>query len=145
MTLKTTSGLLLLIAALMAGAELPPGVPKGSVEIAPGSYQYTDKDKKVWLYRKTPFGLQRSLADEKEGTQPSPAESPAHAKTPFGPAGGAGPTVRAIEDGDSIRFERPTPFGASKWTTKKSELTADERKIWEAQQAAGRQSGATKQ
>ena len=39
--------------------------------------------------------------------------------------------IIAKEDGDTIRFERPGPFGTYKWQKKKSELADDERAAWE--------------
>jgi hypothetical protein len=111
-------------AALLAAADAPAKkvdppptpvkllqVPAGAVEIRPGSYRFVDSDGKAWVYRKTPFGVVRA------------AESQT-----------AAPTT-AKEDGDTIRFERPTPFGVDKWQKKKSELNSNERAIWEAQQA----------
>jgi len=37
--------------------------------------------------------------------------------------------VTAVEDGDSYKFERNTPFGPARWKRKKGELTADEQEI----------------
>jgi hypothetical protein len=48
--------------------------------------------------------------------------------------------------GDSVQFQRPTPFGPQKWVRKKSELTDDEKaalalgtKPADAAKAAGKQ------
>lgn len=60
-------------------------------------------------YRQTPFGVVKASED----ARPAP------------PA----PDVRVIDQGDSYKFERSTPFGLSKWTRKKSELTRDEQEI----------------
>ena len=86
-------------------------VPAGAAEIRPGTFRFVDSDGKAWLYRKTPFGVVR-----KADSQPAA-------------------TTTASEDGDTIRFERHTPFGIDKWQKKKSELNATERAIWESQQA----------
>ena len=115
----------LFAAALLAAADAPAKkvdppptpvkllqVPAGATEIRPGIYRFVDTDGKAWLYRKTPFGVVRT-ADSQQAA-----------------------TTTAIEDGDTIRFERPTPFGVDKWQKKKSELTAAERAIWESQQAS---------
>ena len=48
----------------------------------------------------------------------------------------AGEALRGKEIGDSIRFERPSPFGVYRWTKKKADLTMEERKLWEDQQNA---------
>jgi hypothetical protein len=95
-------------------------LPAGATMVEPGTYTYTDAQGKKWIYRKTPFGLSR--AEDK----PAPADAvPA-------PPPGAGMT--ATEDGDSVRFERPSPFGVYKWQKKKSDLTDDERAAWEHSQ-----------
>lgn len=102
------------------------GIPKDAVEIEPGFYNWTDKDGKVWTYRPTPFGVRRW-----------PAESEATYTKP----GAAGEHTTAVEQGDSIRFERSTPFGKRTWVRKKTELNDTEKALWASQQknsAAGR-------
>src|SRR5262245_38354163 len=79
-------------------------LPKGAVEISAGVYKFTDSSGKTWIYRKTPFGLSKSPET---------------------------PDVNAFEDGENVRFERLTPFGVSKWTRKKTELTKEEQEIWD--------------
>jgi len=44
--------------------------------------------------------------------------------------------ILATEDGDTIRFERPSPFGPYRWQRKKSELSESERAIWNRQRSA---------
>ena len=90
-------------------------LPAGARQIEPGTYTYTDAQGKKWIYRQTPFGLAR--AEDK------PAERPA---TPV-----TGPTTTATEDGDTVRFERPGPFGTYRWQKKKTDLDEDERAAWE--------------
>jgi hypothetical protein len=92
-------------------------VPQDAVETSPGLYRWTDKDGKVWMYRRSPFGVSRF-----------PAE-PGYAKPDSGKE-----QVTAVEQGDSIRFERTTPFGKRTWVRKKDELTETEKTIWERQQ-----------
>ena len=43
----------------------------------------------------------------------------------------SGDGITAKEDGDTIRFERPGPFGTYRWQKKKSELADDEKAAWE--------------
>jgi hypothetical protein len=135
--------------ALILSAQTTAGIPEGSTEVKPGTYRFVDKDKKVWIYRKTPFGLQKS--EEKPAADgdltrkpdvpaaPSQQHDPDRTATPFGeskaPAAGL-PATKVTEVGDSLRFERPSPFGVYRWTRKKTELTADEKKLWDAQQTA---------
>src|SRR5580700_7395095 len=39
------------------------GIPKDAAETTPGFYRWTDKDGKVWTYRRTPFGVTRWPAE----------------------------------------------------------------------------------
>jgi hypothetical protein len=103
-----------------ARAIQPVEIPKGAVETVPGTYRFTDAQGKKWLYRKTPFGVAR-WEDIPAAQQPA---QPAQQAEPYS-------DVRAFEDGESIHFERPGPFGAYKWTAKKSELNEMERKVWD--------------
>ena len=50
------------------------------------------------------------------------------------PAADAGNT-KAIDKGDTVRFERPGPFGTMAYEKKKAELTDDEKHILETQNA----------
>lgn len=97
-------------------------VPKDAIEIEPGFYRWTDKDGKVWKYRRTPFGVKRWPAEPVDAERIAPDK-----RTPAegGPA--------AVEEGDSIRFEQNTPFGKKTWVRKKTELNESEQKIWDLQ------------
>jgi len=92
-------------------------VPPDAKEIAPYTYSYTDPKGKKWLYYLTPFGL------TKVEDRPVSADS----------AGPAKPVdlATAVEDGDIVRFERPTPFGPYRWQKKNSELSLAEQEILE--------------
>ena len=91
-------------------------IPKDAVPNSDGlSYAYTDKDGKKWVYARTPFGIMRFPASDV-------------------PAGGPDPsTTKAVDKGDTVRFERPSPFGPMIWEKKKSDLTDDERHVLDAQ------------
>lgn len=104
--------------ARAAAAAKAPGVPAGAVETAPGVYRFTDHDGKTWIYRKTPFGVTR--AEEKADTPDKNDKSLQD--------------IKATEDGDTIRFERPSPFGSIHWQRKKTELNETEKAVWERQQ-----------
>lgn len=101
-----------------ASPEPPPPatvVPKEAQQIEPYTWRYTDRQGQNWIYRKTPFGLVRF---------PEPPAGPKPAEViPEG--------MTAAEEGDSIRFERRTPFGMHRWTRKKTELTSLEQQVWE--------------
>jgi hypothetical protein len=96
-------------------------LPAGAKKIEPGTYTFTDAQGKKWIYRQTPFGL--SKAEDKPA--PEAAAPP------------AGAVTTATEDGDTIRFERPGPFGVYHWQKKKTDLTDDEKAAWEQSKAKG--------
>lgn len=81
-------------------------IPAGAVEVEPNLYKHTDKAGKVSYYRKTIFGVTRAPAPEK-----------------------AAPVVgiQAFDQGDSVKFVRPGPFGLYTWVRKKTELNEDEK------------------
>ncbi|MCC6291874.1 MAG: hypothetical protein IT164_04450 [Bryobacterales bacterium] len=85
---------------------LPP-LPEGAVQFEANAWRVTEKDGKAWIYRRTPFGFSRY----QEGSLP--AEEPLTG-------------LVAADKGDTVEFQRKTPFGVSKWTKKKDELDANE-------------------
>ena len=99
--------------------DAPLTIPKTAVKADDGSYHFTDKDGKKWIYRKTPFGIAR--------IEDKPAEETAKKDLDA--------NVKATEAGDVIRFERPGPFGTYKWERKKAELTETEQAIWNREKA----------
>ncbi len=94
-------------------------IPSGAVKAADGSYRYTDPQGKKWIYRSTPFGIARAEDMSAAGA----GDSDRYAD------------VKAAEDGDFIRFERPTPFGAYRWRQKKTELNEMEQAVWNREKA----------
>jgi hypothetical protein len=92
-------------------------IPAGATAVEPNLYRYTDSNGKTWNYRQTPFGI--SKWEETSAPQPVPAKNE--------------PTV-VTDLGDSYRFEKKTPFGASTWVRKKSELTDEEKDLTGVQQ-----------
>ena len=94
-------------------------IPAGAVEAEPGLFHSTDAAGHKWVYHPTPFGVSRW-------------EEGASASAPAAP--GAAPEMKAFEEGDSVRFERHTPFGVSVWRQKKTELNDKERAVWERRQ-----------
>jgi hypothetical protein len=110
----------LMLSAADRQAAKPPKaleVPASAVEFERGAFRYTDARGAKWIYYKTPFGVTR-VADVP--APPKPVET-------F-------EDVKAVEDGDTIRFERPGPFGIYHWQRAKSELTEMERVVWSRQQ-----------
>jgi hypothetical protein len=100
----------------------PTQIPAGAVEYEPYKYRFTDKSGKKWIYNKTPFGVVRR------------PDLPAQAA-----ASDQGGEVKAWDAGDSVRFERSSPFGPVKWERKKGELTDAERAVWDREQARAAQ------
>ena len=95
----------------------PLEIPAGAVESEPGTFKYTDPQGKKWIYRKTPWGTAR-LEDKPDSEADRAAQLDRFAN------------VKAIEDGDTVRFERPGPFGVYKWQKKKSDLDEMEKAAW---------------
>ena len=98
-------------------------LPQGASAVGPSAItaageMHTDAEGKKWIYHTSPFGVTR----EPEG-------APQRFVRDYS-------NVKATEQGDSIRFERPTPFGTFRWQTKKSELNEMERTVWEREQAS---------
>jgi len=91
------------------------GVPASAVMTAPDTYRYVDPDGKAWLYRKSPFGWMKV---EEKAARPDPAVAAMVAD-------------RVVEEGDTLRFEKKTPFGTQRWSRRKSELTEAEKLAWE--------------
>ena len=89
-------------------------LPEGAKQTGPHTYSYSDAQGKRWVYRETPFGLSKYSAD---GAEPAVTES----KSTNNPL--------VTDLGDSVRFERKTPFGSNVWTKKKSELTPEEKAL----------------
>jgi hypothetical protein len=96
------------------------------VESEPGTFRYADKQGKKWIYRQTPFGVAR-IADVPSDRAASSNKAAVEA--------GRLPDMKATEDGDTIRFERPGPFGVYQWQKNKSELDETERVVWNRQRA----------
>src|ERR1039458_6943230 len=89
-------------------------IPKGAVETTPGFYRWTDKDGKVWKYRRTPFGVSRWPADSVD-TQQSAADKqaveaaardPERRESPGTPGLGVGRQAEDVAVGDDVRRSR---------------------------------------
>jgi hypothetical protein len=101
-------------------------IPKDAVKNADGTYSYTDKQGKKWIYANSPFGVIKSAASD--SPDKAAAAKPADAQTVI--------ATKAIDNGDTVKFERPTPFGTMKWEKKKTELNEEERHLFETQNPA---------
>jgi hypothetical protein len=93
-------------------------IPKGATQVEPNLYRYTDPQGKTWFYRRFPSGVSK--------WEDKPAEQRAV----------QAPLAAVVRDlGDSIEFQRTTPFGISKWVRKKTELTDEEKELLAADEA----------
>ena len=98
-------------------------IPAGAVEVEPYTFRYTDAQGKKWIYRKTPFGISRAedkAVDDPKAVDPKKEENARRIDA-----------TTAVEDGDTVRFERSGPFGITKWQRKKTELNEVERAVWD--------------
>jgi hypothetical protein len=100
-------------------------IPNDASPNSDGTYSYTDKDGKKWIFSKTPFGV--SKIQDMTGSAPAIAAAP------------AGQYMKATDNGETVKFERQSPFGTTKWEKKKSELTDEERGVVERQTAKSEQ------
>ena len=91
-------------------------IPKGAVEREPGRFFYTDAAGKKWIYVRTPFGISRTDDQAETAAPTTPTTTP-------DPLAG----IKVTESGDTVLFERTSPFGTSKWRKKKSELDEAEK------------------
>ena len=89
-------------------------IPTDAVADGDGTYTWKDKQGKNWTFVKTPFGVMKS----ESSTAPAVASLTG---------------VKAFDEGDKVRFERPSPFGPIKWEKSKTELTDDERSLFNSQ------------
>lgn len=87
-------------------------VPSGATEVEPYLYRFQDAEGKKWLYRRTPFGVVR-MEDKPVVAAPVPAE--------------VSSPIKVTDQGDTVKFERKTPFGPRSWIRKKTELGEDEK------------------
>jgi hypothetical protein len=94
-------------------------IPPDAVPTPEGTYAYTDKAGQKWIYSKTPFGVSKiqDMGAAPSGFVTTPKEQ----------------LIKSVDAGDTVKFERQTPFGATRWEKKKSELTDEERGIFQSQ------------
>lgn len=116
-------------------AQGPLKVPAGAEKIDNLTHRHTDAEGKTWIYKRTPFGLVRYEDDE--GSKA--------AKTAKSKASAASALIQAYDEGDTVRFEKQTPFGKHRWVRKKAELNDEERAAYERALAKKKETGAARQ
>lgn len=97
----------------------PLTIPADATANPDGTYSYTDKAGKQWIYSKTPFGVSKiqNTAAAPSGFTTTPKEQ----------------LIQTADQGDTVKFTRQTPFGPTTWEKKKSELTDEERTLYQSQ------------
>lgn len=98
-------------AAPAPGPTGPISIPKDAVEIEPGLFQAKDASGKTWHYTRTPFGVRRFEPQQREDTTVEEASR----------------ISVVAQDGDSVTFERKTPWNSARWSKKKDKLNAAEK------------------
>lgn len=116
---------------LWAADQKTAGVPADAVKVDEHSYRHTDKAGKVWIYRRTPFGMSKTGEEDlkKAAQQQAPK-----VETP----------VNVTDLGDSYFFERTSPWGTNRWTVKKTALNEEEKGFvaaWQERMTAERAKG----
>jgi hypothetical protein len=97
-------------------------IPKGAVlDPKDGTYHYKDKNGRKWVYMMTPMGASRWEDKGDSGKAASSGQFPSSNRF------SDDRNLKAIDQGETVKFVRTTPFGPQTWTKKKSELTEDER------------------
>jgi hypothetical protein len=92
-------------------------IPKGAKLVSPGTWKWTDPKGTVWTYNETPFGIMKG--EEPKDLKPDPIPT----------------DWKITEDGETLTFERPWPFGGvNRWTKNKNDLTGLEKSVWERHQ-----------
>ena len=108
-------------------ATRPAGVPVEALPVAAGVWRWSDPRKKVWLFQETPAGLMKTEA-------PMGAVGPTGLKMADDRPDAVLDLMSVKEEGESLRFSRPGPFGAYSWLKKKTQLDKDETIVWERAQ-----------
>ncbi|MBS1857768.1 MAG: hypothetical protein JST11_20530 [Acidobacteria bacterium] len=98
-------------------------IPSGAVEREPGRFFYTDRDGKTWIYARTPFGVSRT---EDRGAAPAAAKK----------GGDPLANTKITQFGDTVTFERSSPFGTYHWQKKTADLDEQERAALNRSRAA---------
>jgi len=112
-------------------AKRPAGLPVEAMPVSEGVWRWIDPQQKVWMFQQTPAGLMKT-------------EAPKGAEATLSPTGQKmGDTrtdatldlITVKEEGDSLRFSRPGPFGKYSWVKKKTQLDKDETIVWDRARA----------
>jgi hypothetical protein len=97
--------------AAAAPASGPVSIPTDAVEVEPGLFEAKDETGKVWHYTRTPFGVRKFPPERLKDTT----------------AVEAARIAVLSQDGETVKFERKTPFGTTAWSKSKDKLNAAEK------------------
>jgi hypothetical protein len=114
--------------AKQTAGKRPAGLPVEALPLAEGTWRWVDGEQKVWLFQDTPSGLMKTPAP-KNMDQPREAKGADVARDPVLQL------ISVKEEGETLRFTRPGPFGTYSWVRKKTELDPDETIVWERARA----------
>jgi hypothetical protein len=109
----------------------PAGVPADAQPLPDGVWRWVDANKKVWLLQESRQGLLK--VEETKGAGPFAGPNAKKASEPSADA--VLDLMSVKEEGDSLRFYRPGPFGQYSWVKKKTQLNREETIVWEREQA----------
>jgi|WetSurMetagenome_2_1015567.scaffolds.fasta_scaffold1166996_1 hypothetical protein len=91
----------------------PLSPPANAERVDINTFRWKDASGDFWIYKKSPFGWSRIKEKDVAAYSRTPSTETA---------------INVIEvRGDEVVLEKPTPFGSTRWTKKKSDLNADER------------------
>jgi len=108
----------------------PAGVPEDAKPLPNGVWRWVDTNQKAWLYQETRNGLLKVEETDSAGPFAGP-----NAKRVDNGADYVLDLMTVKEEGDSLRFTRPGPFGTYSWVKKKTLLDRDETIVWQREQA----------
>jgi hypothetical protein len=120
-------------AGAATGGRIPDGVPKDAVELEAGRYRWKDEKGQAWIYQSSATGMMKTREVEGEDAKQGPLGAKIAAA-----GSDALHLVSVKEEGDSLRFTKPGPFGKYSWVKKKTQLDDDEKKVWEMHLSAAK-------
>lgn len=124
---------------VLPNGKWPDGVPKDAKQVGPDRFRWIDEKGQAWIYLLSATGVMRSQEVSGEDAK----QGPLGAKM----AGAGSDTLHLIsvkEEGDSLRFSKPGPFGKYSWVKKKTQLDEDETIVWQNAKAAAKPKPAAK-
>ena len=91
-------------------------LPANAEKVRDGVWRSRDAAGKTWIYTRTPFGFAR-VEENAQQDSARPASGPA--------------VVATAVQGDTVTFERESPFGKSRWSRKVDDLSDEEKTAYE--------------